>query len=640
MSNLISTKDNATRISEVAINGELTISNSTVNGFDVVEDLTGVTTVHILNDAKTTYTAVSCTFGAGAITYNTPEASVATSASNELNWVETVSTTVSTQPAELVIDGTSTPTTLVTNTLTTTGQKLSLYNATDGVKDGVLGAVTSTPTYILGAQIPAGAGSVSNFTNNTSIVGNWTVLANDVTTQNSSHSTTAAIYYNASVLNGVTITDSGAGASYSQTSLLSLFDPTQSITPINHYSSGWTYRGIMILGTHVRTTEYDYSTDYDVPAGSVVHTVGSYVSIDPRIHSTTATSYPLTTNQTDPYYVYWSSRGFFQWKRYRATNTWYWIPTQSGLDTLRPIVSANTSSPVFTLGMVELGTNVVIIINDEVVAILPVTTNYGLLTRTAIQDQDYTTNPVWSAPKLYASLYTKYTADISALSLTVAPTKAFEYDNTKVSVCLEDVTERVVNEVNTYKTVEATSTTTALHTTEVMLTGERVVVDGVDALGGTVTGTAPYVMDITTHGLSVAPTEAYTKGGQDLTFVSSTTTEYVGTNATSGLIKTGDTIQAIVSGLPVEVASSNSVESPAGTYTITIPLQASAPTGAKVLDRSKQLSVTSKLFDGTKFNYTYGGYVKNSYVMSTKVEASKSGTTVLAPQVTAVNKAG
>lgn len=73
-------------------------------------------------------------------------------------------------------------------------------------------------------------------------------------------------------------------------------------------------------------------------------------------------------------------------------------------------------------------------------------------------------------------------------------------------------------------------------------------------------------------------------------------------------------------------------------HELTYGTQASAPTSAKVLDRSKQLTVSSKLFDGTKFNYTYGNYVKQGRAIATKLESSASGTTVISPITVNVNK--
>ncbi len=227
-----------------------------------------------------------------------------------------------------------------------------------------------------------------------------------------------------------------------------------------------------------------------------------------------------------------------------------------------------------------------------------------------------------------------YSADITSYSLSTAPTKAFLKDDTSISLAIESTPERIVNEVSTYLTVDATTDTTNLVVSEPIYEGEKLFIDDTEVTLGAVTGSSPYSV---AHGLGTTPTTAFRKGSKALTVTGTpTTTEIIGTHATSGLLTTGDTV-LLDNNKPVVTTSV--VESPAGTYTCQFTAQGSAPTTVSVPDRTQKLTVTSKLFDGTKFNYTYGNYVKGGRAMATKLESTTSGTTVLSPITTNLNKA-
>ena len=102
MAILTSTADNASAIQTVAsAQGKLTISNSTVNGFDVVEDLTNVKSVYILSaDNPHDYKTVFGTYAAGTFTYDATLTSAATVVSNEEKWLD-ASLVVSDKPTEI-----------------------------------------------------------------------------------------------------------------------------------------------------------------------------------------------------------------------------------------------------------------------------------------------------------------------------------------------------------------------------------------------------------------------------------------------------------------------------------------------------------------------------------------------------------
>jgi len=151
-----------------------------------------------------------------------------------------------------------------------------------------------------------------------------------------------------------------------------------------------------------------------------------------------------------------------------------------------------------------------------------------------------------------------------------------------------------------------------------------------------------YTADITALGLANPPTKAWLDKpiavstvteatearaiAQDetLDFVSSTTSEYVGTNAISGLLTAGDSIQ--IDGT-TDVVCSNVVETDLGggsyQYACTIPTQASAPTSAKVLDRSITTTEDTDIYDNVndKFVKTYNKVIQTGRAFKYKIEA-------------------
>ena len=712
-----STKDRATRTSPLAIQGEMTISNSLTTSVQCTEDITGLTTIYIINTENPTMTAVlgavSGSVGTQVFTYTTPLLSAATEASSENYWLESASSTLSTVPTELTVSASSTTTALITLETTITGEVYDLYNGTDGGADGYV------PT-TLGAVTTVGDNDGAN-----------NVSTTDATPTMTSNTAPSGIAF---AIGSTVPTNAFNAFNGSATDISDI--PTSTTATL-------TVGFILDTPTVINKVRWGSLTTQYAESGTV----------------------EISTDTTDGTDGTWTQVG--AWSGYTALGAAGWNPYFTFVN--------GVSAKGIRLNGDSSGAGGVNMYFTEIEFIANAT-------------------PVSSS------------AVISGL--TVKPAKAFKYDKTDLSLCLEDTEARIVNEVNSYKTIDATTASDGSNvvSTYVLVSGERIVVDGVDELGGvassvegppsatdqvfydatetvinggtlstafgtfssdfticgfftvtdtdytnlvfgdsntymkivsdgtdyqfthyngattsTVDNTTPiitgteffmcakvtgnemflqintttatftksiafangtnllfgrdgvnasqnmngssrevfvfdraltpteieefrtessllYTLTLPNHTtVTTTPTEVYTKGGKDLTFVSSTTTEYVGTNAVSGLIKTGDTIQ--LDGA-TEVVSSLVVESPAGTYTITIPLQASPPASAKVLDRCKKLSVTSKLFDGTKFNYTYGSYVKNARHYASKLESSTSGTKVIAPIISQMNKAG
>ena len=69
-------------------------------------------------------------------------------------------------------------------------------------------------------------------------------------------------------------------------------------------------------------------------------------------------------------------------------------------------------------------------------------------------------------------------------------------------------------------------------------------------------------------------------------------------------------------------------------YTLGFAEQSSAPATCKALNRCKELAVTGKTFDGTKFTYTYEDYTKSGMAMQRMIVAAKAGTEILEPLTT------
>jgi len=225
--------------------------------------------------------------------------------------------------------------------------------------------------------------------------------------------------------------------------------------------------------------------------------------------------------------------------------------------------------------------------------------------------------------------------------LTSPPTKAFNNETIDVSIGLEETQERTLVLDNDYITVGLTSTNTLLESNDAIVTGEKLIIEGVEAVIGTVTGTAPYSVDISAHGLTTTPRSAYRKKGTPLVFVSSTASEYVGTNAISGLLRSGDVISATVDGELLEFTGSTIIEEAVDglfQYTISAPFQI-APTDAKVMDRSIPVAGVELYNPSTgNFDLTTTGFTKGGRFLQRKIGSAGKDMTVVAPLITQLYK--
>jgi hypothetical protein len=132
---LTSTKANSDLVLGTAIQGELTISNSTINSFDVAEDLTGVTTVYVLKSGDVDYTSVAGTYSGGTFTYDSALSSPAIAVSDESKWVDE-EVTYSYKPKEITVTSATTTNIESTSHGISEGFIIGVYNATDGYVEG------------------------------------------------------------------------------------------------------------------------------------------------------------------------------------------------------------------------------------------------------------------------------------------------------------------------------------------------------------------------------------------------------------------------------------------------------------------------------------------------------------------------
>ena len=128
---------------------------------------------------------------------------------------------------------------------------------------------------------------------------------------------------------------------------------------------------------------------------------------------------------------------------------------------------------------------------------------------------------------------------------------------------------------------------------------------------------------------------------EDLTKVSSTTTQFVGTNSRSGLLEIGDNV-LLDSTTTVELT--NVVEVVSGSdfqYTCTFASQSTAPTTLTIEDRSQVLTVNTETFDNAndEFDITFNDVVKRARAVAYKIEGDNN-LEVLEPLQTQFKKDG
>ncbi len=145
---MISNKDQATWVGTTKVQGELTISESTTSSVKCVEDITGITTLYVLNTENTNgYLGVSGTVsgsvGTQVFTYDSAITSSATDASDESEWVQSQYVGKYT-PKEIVLEAETTSTELVTFTEVAEGDEVLLVNSDDSFDEVALGSVSES----------------------------------------------------------------------------------------------------------------------------------------------------------------------------------------------------------------------------------------------------------------------------------------------------------------------------------------------------------------------------------------------------------------------------------------------------------------------------------------------------------------
>jgi hypothetical protein len=433
---MVSNQDNATWNSAAKVQGELTISSSSTTSITVAEDITGLTTLYILNDENTSdYLAVagtvSGTVGSQVFTFDTPLLSPATSASDEGKWVN-ASLVISDKPKEITLEASTTTTSIESLDMITTGDSLLVYNATDGMVERTAGSVTT--------------GSVDTV-NQHDIFGDGSCLA------------TYQLDGNANDLGG-NYDGIATGISYE--------------TGKSGQASNFSTTGSIIDTPDINMDSISFWMKPSVTFGVDTNIQGSLIKLNPGAiylgsnYSQSMSIFGAGNNPSDRNGI---NNTFNNNQWYHVVVNWEIDRYEFYVDGIKQTKVGNnaTTKKIFT-GMSR-----------------PVTGGYCSLDQVRIFNKSLTSTEITS---LYNETAIKYQAPIEAT--TVPATKAFFNNPTTYSLAVEDTANRCIAK------------------------------------------------------------------DEVLDFVSSTTTEYVGTNPISGLLKTGDTIQ--LDGT-TEVVTSDVVES-------------------------------------------------------------------------------
>ena len=144
-----SNADSAIYTENITSQGSLTISNPTTTSVQVVEDVTGLDTLYILNTENTSdYLAVTVdnitgSVGSQVIDFTTAGlVSATTDASSETKWSNQNSTALLYDPKGIIIDGTSDATDLVTYTPISTGEDTTRVKSDNSYIQGALSTVS------------------------------------------------------------------------------------------------------------------------------------------------------------------------------------------------------------------------------------------------------------------------------------------------------------------------------------------------------------------------------------------------------------------------------------------------------------------------------------------------------------------
>ena len=149
-----SNADSAIYTENITSQGSLTISSPTTTSIQVVEDVTGLSILYVLNTENTsdylavTVDSITGSVGSQVIDFTTAGlVSAPTDASSETKWSNQNDTGLFYEPKEIIVDVSSNSSTLVTFTPCETNDDVLIIKADNSVVAGVLGTVLDGTTY-------------------------------------------------------------------------------------------------------------------------------------------------------------------------------------------------------------------------------------------------------------------------------------------------------------------------------------------------------------------------------------------------------------------------------------------------------------------------------------------------------------
>ncbi|NOQ31520.1 MAG: hypothetical protein GQ570_10385 [Helicobacteraceae bacterium] len=213
------------------------------------------------------------------------------------------------------------------------------------------------------------------------------------------------------------------------------------------------------------------------------------------------------------------------------------------------------------------------------------------------------------------------------------PVKTFFDDKIYLSLAVASALNKNIITLDTVLTIEATSTSTLLEVTEEIKTNEVLILNGVKDNIGTVSGTAPYSVDITNFGLNSSVKLALKQGVKSLSISGTpTTTTATVTTDTADLISSGDSLLLDVT----KVLITNVVETDLGngiyqydlTYSIT-----TAPTTISIASKNIAYTEATNIYnpDTERFDVIFDDKSEAGEWMHRSVVCETEGTTLYAP---------
>jgi hypothetical protein len=418
---LTSTKANSELVLGTAIQGELTISNSTINSFDVVEDLTGVTTVYVLKSGDVDYTSVTGTYSGGTFTYDSALSSPAIAASDESKWVDE-EVTYSYKPKEITLESSTTTTSIESLDEITTGDSLLVYNATDGMVERTAGTVTTTVNDIVSSTDPFGDGSAVatyNLDANTNDLGGNYNLTHDGTGVFESG------YY------GNCFTSNGGNADKLKGDLVI---PSLDSFAISFWIKHNTSNNTSYITSGDNTSNYVYFYVFGNKPNfyGAIDGTGHYLLPDTitTINNNEWTHFVVSGGNSSSFIVYKNGVSI-----HTSTDNMFW----------NNYVKFFTNSTKTTTGAVQ----------------------YGSIDQVRIFNKSLTSTEITS---LYNETVTLYQAPITAT--TIPATKAFFKQNLHTFLSVEDTEARCIVEPKEVLNIDSSSTVSSLVTTNELYEGE------------------------------------------------------------------------------------------------------------------------------------------------------------------------